>query len=225
MARKNLIRSSFFPYHVSNRCNNREWFKLPLETVWKVTTTELYRIALMHGVEIHAFVLMSNHYHLLISTPDRDLGIVMSEFGSSVTRTFNTISGRLGHLFNGPYKWSQIQTPNYYSNALKYVYRNPVRAGIVPKVEDYCFSTLPGLLGMQHLPFPLYNPRPEIQGISLVPPDTDSMVDWFNQPFQNEIQSALDRGFRRKVFALPRNQKTGKIIELDSPFLNTPFND
>ena len=218
MARKNLIRSQYFPYHVVNRCNNREWFHLPLEQVWQLTTQELYRISLLYGIETHAFVLMSNHFHLLVTTPSDDLGKVMQDFSASVTRTFNRVSGRSGHLFGGRYKWSQIRSPLYYATALKYVYRNPVRAGIVDKVESYPFSTLSGLLGNSHLPVPLHYPRPDNQELSFVPRESDDFVDWFNQPFSKEIQEALDKGFRRKLFELPRDRKTGKVLELEAPF-------
>jgi putative transposase len=187
--------------------------------VWEVISTELFRIHLLCGVEIHAFVLMANHYHMLLTTPDRDLGVVMSEFGGSVTRTMNRISGRSGHLFGGPYRWSQIRSANYYANALKYVYRNPVRAGIVARVEDYPFSTLDGLLGGSRLPVPLYNPRPECQGISFVPEQIEDLLEWFNEPFRKEIQELLDKGFRRRVFALPRDPRNLKAVELEMPTL------
>src|SRR4051794_2787456 len=210
MTRKPLIKSDALPYHVVNRCNNREWFKLPMPTVWEVTCSELYRISITYDARVHGFVLMSNHYHLLVSTPTTDLGIVMREFGRSVTGTFNRLSGRTGHLFNGPYKPTLIQSPGHYANALKYIYRNPVRAGITEKVEEYPYSTLHGILGQSHLPVPLHQPLPEKSGVSLLPDDLGCLVDWFNQPFPKESQLAMDRALRRKVFTLPRDQKTAK---------------
>lgn len=218
MTRKKLIRSPFLPYHVVSRCNNREWFHLPLDVVWRITTSELYRISILYGAQVHAFVLMANHYHLLISTPEADLGVVMKEFNRAITQLFNLFSNRSGHLFGGPYKWTLIEGPTYYANALKYVYRNPVRAQIVGKVEDYPFSTLHGLLGNAPVPVPIFLPRPEIEGFSLIPADQTDALAWFNQPFLKEELEAIERGFRRKVFELSRDRKTGKLVELHSPF-------
>jgi REP element-mobilizing transposase RayT len=170
--------------------------------VWKITTDELYRISVFYGAKIHAFVMMSNHTHLLISTPEADLGKCMEEFGKRVTAAINSRSGRSGHVFGGRYKWSLVQSPIYYAYALKYIYRNPVRAGMVQAVEDYPFSTLHGLLGRSRLPFPIHYPIGD-QDIGFYPHGFDELVEWLNQPFQNELLLALDTGMRRKVLTLP----------------------
>jgi putative transposase len=202
MPRKLLIRSKTLPYHVTYRTNNKEWFKLPMEEMWKITSEELYRISILYGAQIHAFTLMSNHLHLLTSTPEADLSKCMEEFAKSVTRTVNLKTGRSGHLFGGRYKWSIIQSPIYYAYALKYVYRNPVRAGIVERVEDYPFSTLQGLLGQTHLPFPLHYPIPD-QQLGLVPHEFHDLIDWLNEPFRKELLNAMDQGIQRQIFRLP----------------------
>jgi putative transposase len=213
MARKKLIRSIEYPYHVTLRCNNREWFKLPLERVWQLITQELYKVALLGDAKIHAFVLMGNHLHLLISTPGWDLGKVMAEFGSSATRNFNLISGRSGHLFGGRYHWSIIQSSLHYACVFKYIYRNPVRAGIVERAEAYRFSTLHGLMGSSHLPLPIHYSEVDRRGPSFIP-EIDDLLDWLNQPFKKEEQEAIGKGLRRKVFSLPRDRKTRAPIEL-----------
>jgi REP element-mobilizing transposase RayT len=209
MPKKPLVRSDLFPYHVVNRCNNREWFALPMEIMWRLMTYELYRMSVLTGARIHAFVLMSNHYHLLISTPKEDLGCVMREFGRSATLAYNRISGRTGHLFSGRYRESMIRTATYYSNALKYIYRNPVRAEAVRAVEDYPYSSLYGQLGKQHLPFPVWHPQVERLGINLVPEHYEDLVDWLNETPNPQDQEAIRRALRRRVFKLPRNLVSG----------------
>jgi putative transposase len=217
MPRKNLIRSKIFPYHVTLRSNNREWFKLPMDRVWQLMTDELYRISIVGDARVHAFTLMSNHLHLLISTLDWDLGKVMSEFGGSVTRSFNRISGRSGHLFGGRYHWSIIQTSLYYAYAYKYLYRNPIRAGLAERVEDYPFATLNGLLGNSRLPFPVYFPEIERLNFSYIPEGLDDMLLWLNEPFRKEVQEAIAKGLRRKIFELPRDPQTNHKTRLFLP--------
>jgi REP element-mobilizing transposase RayT len=203
MPRQNLIRSSVFPYHVVNRLNNREWFTLPMEQVWRVFSGACWEISLLTDARIHAFVLMSNHYHLMLSTPGPDLGEVMQRFACSITRIYNLISGREGHLFNGRYRWSLIGTSRYYAHALKYVYRNPVKAGIVDQVEEYPFSTLYARLGQGPASFPLFHPG-EGAGDALIPELASDQLGWLNSPFRPEDENAIRKALRRKAFELPR---------------------
>ena len=62
MSRKSLIRSQAYPYHVTGRSNNREVFHCPLNLVWAVFSQEFFEARTLFGVEIHAFVLMPNHF-------------------------------------------------------------------------------------------------------------------------------------------------------------------
>jgi len=80
MPRKNLIRTNLYPYHVTIRSNNKEWFDLPREIVWKICLRAMVLANQKHPVRIQAFVLMANHYHLLIWTPQCNLDRFMSVF-------------------------------------------------------------------------------------------------------------------------------------------------
>jgi REP element-mobilizing transposase RayT len=204
-----------FPYHVVNRANNREWFKLPLDVVWQIFSEIAWETHFNYGVKFHDLVLMSNHFHLLISTPHADLGQAMSHFLGSVTRTLNALSGREGHVFNGPYKWSLITTARYYAYALKYIYRNPVKAGIVAWVEDYPFSSLHERLGMRGLRLPLTLPG-EGAGDGLLPEAPGDLLPWLNTPFRNEEDDLVRRAMRRKVFEFPR-KASGYPFVFDAP--------
>ena len=203
MPRKLLYRSKVLPYHVVNQVNNREWFHLAQEDAWQLLTRECFGISLLCGAEIHAFVMMSNHFHMLVSTPHLDLGETMRCFGGSVTQSYNRRSGRVGHLFRGRYQWSLIDSPLYYAHATKYIYRNPVRAGIAKTVEEYPYSTLHGLMGHSHLSFPLYVPPNQLSS-SLVPQQSEHLLRWLNTPFKVEDQEAIRKGLRRRIFELPK---------------------
>ncbi len=200
MARKTLIRSDSYPYHVTARVNNKELFPCDLDFVWDVFSTNLNHINSGFSVKVHAFVLMPNHFHLLLTTPGDDLGVVMKWFMAAITKTINTYSGRTGRVFGARYHWSLIQDMNYFDTALKYVYRNPVKAGIVDRAEDFAYSTLGHALGRSKSEF-LVEPPAGIR--SLLPAD-DSLAfsNWINQPFKYELDERIRIGMRRTRFSL-----------------------
>src|ERR1700752_2973729 len=106
MSRKPLIKSKIHPYHVTGRCNNRETFYCNLDEVWELLCLELSEIIEKFQVNIHAFVLMPNHFHLLISTPTDDLSETMKTFMCAVTKKINLKTGRSGRVFGSRYHWS-----------------------------------------------------------------------------------------------------------------------
>jgi putative transposase len=199
MPRKTLIRSNVLPYHVTARVNNREPFHLPLPQVWKIMGNECLNLHLVYDVEFHSLVVMPNHFHMILTVPEHDLGQVMNVFMSSVTRLSNLLSGRSGHLFGTRYYWSLINNSRYFGHAYKYVYRNPVRARICEQVEDYRFSTLQGSLGVRHLPFPLFYTRVAME-LALPSVDSHEQLEWLNRPFPTEAEALIQKGLRRTVF-------------------------
>jgi len=198
MPRKHLIRSKIHPYHITARCNNKEPFYSNLEDVWEIITTELSEVANKFQFRIHAFVLMSNHFHLLGSTEKDHLGIVMQTFMINITKKINRHCDRTGRVFGSRYHWTLIDNDHYYDCALKYVYRNPVKARLVDAVERYEFSTLNGLI--------LDRPQkvkidPRIGHASLIPDENKiNFLNWLNQPFQNEEDVAIKRALMRTRF-------------------------
>ena len=94
-----------------------------------------------HGVEVHAYVLMNNHYHLLLRTPRANLSKSMQWFAVSYTRYFNTRHVRNGHLFQGRFKSILMENDAYLTQLSCYIHRNPVRAGIVNRLINYRWSS------------------------------------------------------------------------------------
>jgi putative transposase len=218
MPRKPLQRSNLLPYHITARANNRERFPLPLEEIWEVITNECLVLSLVYEVEFHALVLMPNHFHMLVTTPVHELGDVMDVFMTSIARTVNLNSGRLGHLFGGPYYGSVIGNSRYFGHALKYVYRNPVKAKLSQFVEDYPYSTLRGLLGYSALPFPIHFTRTPMD-LSLPIFETDPFLSWLNKPFPIESEDRIRKGLKRRIFDRPIDRKTRTRCNLLEQFL------
>jgi len=214
MPSKPLIRVKENPYHVTARCNNKEPFQIPLTDVWSVFCFEIKEIIEKYECKIHAFVLMPNHFHLLISTPKDDLGVIMQTFMVAITKKLNSISGRSGRIFGARYHWSLIDNDQYYDSALKYVYRNPVKARLIEKVENYPFNTLNFVLNDHFSDFLVEPPVGHTQNI----PENNSQqfLLWLNQPFQKEQESAIKGAFRKPRFNPPKTGWKNSSAVLDT---------
>jgi hypothetical protein len=90
---------------------------------------------------------MTNHYHLLIETPDGKLSIGMRQLNGVFTQFVNKRHGRTGHLFQGRYKAILIQKDSHLLEVCRYVVLNPVRATMVEKPEEYPWSSYPATAG------------------------------------------------------------------------------
>jgi REP-associated tyrosine transposase len=92
-------------------------------------------------INIFAYVLMDNHYHLLLKTNRANLSKSMQWLGVTYTRRFNLRHFRSGHLFQGRFKSIIVQNDAYLMRLSCYIHRNPLRAGIVKRLADYRWSS------------------------------------------------------------------------------------
>lgn len=92
-------------------------------------------------IDVFAYVLMGNHYHLLARTRRSNLKKAMHWFGTVYTQRFNRRHFRNGHLFQGRYKSIIVQNDAYLLQLSYYIHRNPLRAGIVKRLADYRWSS------------------------------------------------------------------------------------
>lgn len=208
MAKKVLTRTPDFPYHITARSNNKDFFYVDLDLLWEMFMECFEQAQTLYHCELHAFVLMSNHYHLLVSTPFNNIDAIMQHVQREVARKANKKASRINHFFGGPYKWSIICDESYYWNALKYIFRNPVRAGICENVSAYRFSSLNTKAK---------NFQWRLTDIFM---DKSKLIilddDWLNEPYLNEIESEIRMALRRKEFKIPRNN-SGHRSSLDTP--------
>ncbi len=86
-------------------------------------------------------MLMTNHYHLLLETPNANLSKIMHYLNSSYTAYINRKRDRSGHLFQGRFKAILIQKDDYLSELSRYIHLNPVKAGMFEKPQDYIHSS------------------------------------------------------------------------------------
>jgi putative transposase len=107
------------------------------------------------GWRIHAYVLMGNHYHLLVETPEGNLVAGMKWLQGTYTQRFNGRHKVFGHLFQGRYKAVVVdaQDPYYFQVVSTYIHLNPARAGLIrngqKKLKQYRWSSYPWYLSQQ----------------------------------------------------------------------------
>lgn len=95
-----------------------------------------------YGVAIHAWVLMTNHLHLLLTpAQEHSLARMMQWLGRNYARYYNQCCGRSGALWEGRYKTSCIDTETYLLACYRYIELNPVRAAIVERPAQYPWSS------------------------------------------------------------------------------------
>ena len=150
MARLPRLTVTGYPHHVILRGNNRQ-------DIFKTTADYQHMLSLLEeharaqGVEVHAYVLMTNHLHLLL-TPQKDQALpkMMQAVGRSYVRRFNQAHGRTGTLWEGRYRSTLIQADRYLLACMVYIDLNPVRARMVSQPEAYPWSSHAHYIGQRH---------------------------------------------------------------------------
>ncbi|MFA5370978.1 MAG: transposase [Sideroxydans sp.] len=100
----------------------------------------------------HAYCLMDNHYHLLIETPEGNLSAGMRQLNGLYTQRFNRRHERVGHLFQGRFKAIVVDRDSYLLELCRYIVLNPIRAGMVEKLEHYMWSSYRATMGLSGSP-------------------------------------------------------------------------
>ena len=132
-------------YHVMTRGNARQDI-VQDDDDRKRLLTDLERSILRYDWELLAFVILSNHLHLLLKTPQPNLAKGMQAFLSGYAVRSAKRRRRPGRLFQGRYKAEMIEDESYYWTVSRSIHLNPVRAGLVAPPEDWEWSSYPGYL-------------------------------------------------------------------------------
>lgn len=141
MPRRSRLDVPGVPQHVVQRGNDRQ--PCFFEDVDRLRyLDELREISLKQGCAIHAYVLMTNHVHLLMTpTCLGQIAHVMQSLGRRYVRYINDRHHRTGTLWEGRYKACLVDSDTYLLRCYRYIELNPVRAGMVGKPNDYRWSS------------------------------------------------------------------------------------
>ena len=138
-------------YHVTSRGNERKAIYRE-EVDFNLFLDVLAEVCDRFNWVIHSWCLMTNHYHLVVETPDGNLSAGMRQLNGVYTTRFNRRYGRVGHLFQGRYKAILVDKSAYLLELSRYVVLNPVRACMVDHPGDWLWSSYRYTLGELHSP-------------------------------------------------------------------------
>jgi hypothetical protein len=156
---------------------------------------------------------MNNHFHMVLSAPEANISQAMNYFMRETSRCIGRRSGRINQVYGGPYRMTLISSEFHFFIAQKYVYRNPVEAGLSKYAEAYPFSTLHAALGFKHSMIPFIAEDPLFS-------DTERYLHWINKSYPSDQSKNIVRCALKKVeFKFTnRNQILTKTLLSDSYF-------
>ncbi|HDL52985.1 MAG TPA: hypothetical protein ENH32_03335 [Proteobacteria bacterium] len=141
MGRPLRILQTEFPYHLTCRTNNRT-FRFHQRQFTKLFFRAVVQSTKKYNLLVHHIVLMNNHYHIIATATEKNLHRAMQYINSRVAVRYNKLTGRSGHLWGDRYKSCIVSTDEYYTACVRYIYRNPIEAGMVDDLKDYPDSSL-----------------------------------------------------------------------------------
>jgi putative transposase len=207
MPRKPRQQTSDFPYNISARCINKEWFRLPMPLVWEVFERHLFALHSFFGFRVIQFVLMNNHFHMIVATPLANLSDGMLYFMRETSREITEFSGRINQTYGGPFHSTVISTNEGLSAIYRYNYRNPVEAKICSRVELYPYSTLQSLLGQRRSLIPVMDDPFLFER-------TESTLQWLNDPLEKDESERIRKALRKAIFQTPVHRATRRLVRL-----------
>jgi len=145
---------------------------------------------------LYAYCLMDNHIHMLIRESDKSIAELIRRVAPSYVYYFNKKYERIGHLFQDRYKSEQIETDAYLLSAVRYIHKNPVKAGIVSKEIDYQWSSFKEYINT---------------GNSIGIIDTEHVLGMFSHKKEKAVKTFLEYSGQDEAQSFIDNQDDGEI--------------
>jgi REP element-mobilizing transposase RayT len=140
MGRRPRIEFQGAVYHVIKRGNNRAFiFQHKEDKVDFLRCLEAAKEA--HPFNLLGYVIMDNHYHLIIETKEAPLNKIMQKINNAYSKSYNKRYQRSDHVFGGRYKGILVNDDSYLLTLLRYLHTNPVRAKITSNADSYVWSS------------------------------------------------------------------------------------
>ena len=138
-------------YHVTSRGDRREdiFHDTSDREDW---LTLLEQVCERFNWRCHAYCQMTNHYHVVVETPDANLSHGMRQLNGVYTQRFNRRHGLVGHLFQGRFKGILVERETHLLELARYVVLNPVRAGMVANAAEWRWSSFTAMTGAAPAP-------------------------------------------------------------------------
>lgn len=148
--RTSRLKSESGIYHIIMRGINRQTLFLDDEDCTKFIQT-LQRYRKICEYKLYAYCLMGNHFHLLLHENKESLETVMRRICGSYVFWYNKKYDRVGYLFQDRYKSEPVEDDTYFVVVLRYIFQNPIKAGIVNKINEYKWTNYNDYIGINKL--------------------------------------------------------------------------
>ena len=145
MARPYRLQGENCFYHITSRGDDRQDIFISVYD-YQQFLKYIAQAKQKYNFYLYAYVLMNNHYHLLLETTSPNLSQIMHYINSSYTAYYNIKRNKSGHLLQGRYKSILVDKDSYLLELTRYIHLNPVRAKMVEKPEEYKWSSYQGYL-------------------------------------------------------------------------------
>ncbi|MCA1806001.1 MAG: transposase [Xanthomonadaceae bacterium] len=211
MPRRARIAVPGIPWHIIQRGNNRSTcFHAPKD--YRCYLATLREQAEKHGCSIHAYVLMTNHVHLLL-TPVREdsAALLMKHLGQRYVQYFNRSYRRTGTLWEGRFRSCLARDPQYVLGCYRYIELNPVRAGMVRHPGEYLWSSYHA--NARGVCDPLITPHEDYRRLGRS--DTERRAS-YEELFVSRLDPEIVAGIRRAA------NRRGKPVRGQRPLLRVP---
>lgn len=173
-------------YHVINRGNNRRAI-FGSSFDYKKFMQLLEINCLMFSIQISAYCLMPNHYHLLVRTPLANLSNFMRRLNGAYAQYFNCLYGMDGHVFQGRYRAILVEKDRYLLSLIRYIHLNPLKAGLSQTPEGYPYSSHTHYLSHNFKSWMDATWALEIFSQGVANP-YEKYLEWMNQAVEPEIE-------------------------------------
>lgn len=151
MPRKARVKSRSGIYHIMLRgVNRQEIFHDDADCKKFLKIIQKYKVK--SELKIYAWCLMGNHVHLLLREGNESISNTMKRIGVSFVSYYNWKYRTTGHLFQGRFKSESVENVDYLLTVTRYIHQNPVKAGIVNRVDDWRWSSCLGYYGQNYFP-------------------------------------------------------------------------
>lgn len=163
MGRAPRIEGEGLWYHVYNRGNEKRPVFLT-DKDYMLFLDTLFETSKRYNVEVHAYAVMSNHFHIMLKTHQANLCRFMHHAMSVFTRTYNAAHERVGHLWQGRYQAIVVDSEAYGRELLRYIHLNPARVpGVAERgvqerkqiLDEYAWTSHRAYAGGGHVPWPV----------------------------------------------------------------------
>lgn len=215
MARRTRTEFPGAIYHVYQRGNNRE-------PIFEQEHFRQYFFQLLASsrqelqLQLFAYVIMSNHFHLLLRIGEVPLQRIMHNINTRFSMHYNYCQERTGHVFEGRYGAELVTDDRYLLTVLRYIHLNPVRAGLVTDGRCYPWSSYQAYLGDGD------GITDTLLTLSMLAEDLVQGRALFNELMQGDEPADYNFGEQNEATALyKRVQEERKVEELERTFLAT----